>query len=301
MKLSFLFCLFVASLSFASTHIVVVGDTGKDNEGQRIVADAMTQHCQMSQCDLGILTGDNIYEEGMESTNDPILDQVFKKYYSQLQIPFYIALGNHDYGRISNDWKRGGYQLEYSKRNPQYHLPNYYYYEVLQDAVLVFLDTSRLMWGKDIEDQEKMVAEAYAKSDGKWFIVVGHHPYLSNGNHGNAGNYERLPFPPFVSGSHVKKFIEKNVCGKAQLYVSGHDHNLQLIDGMIKNCKTQFAVSGAGASTEDLTSRNASTFQAQQLGYLALTVNLTTMRLEFLDSNNNTLFIRDFLSPSLEF
>ena len=300
MKLVFAITLLTSLISFASTQFVVIGDTGKDNEGQKTVADAITQHCQLEKCDYGLLAGDNVYEDGMSSPTDPILDRVFKKYYGHLPFQFFVALGNHDYGKLSNKWEKGAYQLAYSKQNPQYHLPDYYYYQVFEDFVLVVLDTTRLMWSKDIDAQERMINEAYAQAQGKWVIVAAHHPYLSNGNHGNAGNYERVGWPAFVSGADVKKFIERNVCGKAQLYISGHDHNLQLTDGKIAGCAlTQFAISGAGASTEDLAKRNVTLFESQQLGYLTLTISRSSLSLHFLDSKNQTLYKTELLSPSV--
>ncbi len=294
MKLTIFPLIFLLSLQvFAGNQLVVVGDTGKDNVGQKAVADAMLRHCAIEVCDYGVLTGDNIYEEGMTSASDPVLDRMFLKYYSALQVPFFVSLGNHDYGKLSNDWKRGAWQLEYSKKNPQYFLPHYFYYQAFEDYVLVVLDTSRLMWGKDVQAQELMIQEAYAKSEGKWFVVVGHHPYLSNGKHGNAGKFEGISFPPFVSGTDVKKFIEKNVCGKAQVYLSGHDHNLQLTDGRIQNCPTYFAVSGAGASSTPLTNRNITLFQSEKLGFLSVTIDSSVMGLKFIDSDNQILHVME--------
>lgn len=296
----FALTLLTSLVGFASTQIVVIGDTGKDNDGQKTIAEAITAHCKLEKCNYGMLAGDNVYEAGMTSPTDPVLDRVFKKYYGELPFKFIVALGNHDYGKLSNAWEKGAYQLEYAKQNPQYFLPNYYYYIVGEDFVVAILDTTRLMWSKDIAAQERMINEAYAQSQGKWFIVAGHHPYLSNGKHGNAGNYERVGWPAFVSGADVKKFIDKNVCGKASLYISGHDHNLQLTDGKIAGCaKTQFAVSGAGASTESLASRNQTLFQSEQLGYLTVNINRSSLSLQFLDSKNQSLYKTELLSPSL--
>jgi hypothetical protein len=83
------------------------------------------------------------------------------------------------------------------------------------------------------------------------------------------------------------------------LYISGHDHNLQLTDGQIVGCKTLFAISGAGASTESLTNRNQTLFDAEKLGYMALTIGSSTLNIEFLNERNETLFKQEVLSPSL--
>ncbi len=289
MKLCLSFIFLISFQCFSATQLIVIGDTGKDNDGQKIVADAMTKHCSVEVCNFGILAGDNVYQEGVTSPTDPVMDRMFKKYYNQLSFPFYVALGNHDYGEYSNDWIRGSYQLDYAKKNPQFILPNYFYYVEHSDFVLVVLDTSRLMWNKDVQAQERLINEAYSKANGKWFIVVGHHPYLSNGKHGNAGKYEGISFPPMVSGRDVKKFIEKHVCGKAQVYLSGHDHSLQLIDGRIQNCQTTFAVSGSGASTTGLSARNVTLFEAEKLGFLSVNIDSANLGLKFIDSENQIL------------
>ena len=45
----------------------------------------------------------------------------------------------------------------------------------------------------------------------------------------------------------MAEYIEGNVCGKAQLYLSGHDHSLQLYEE-VEGCEdTMFVVSGAAA------------------------------------------------------
>jgi tartrate-resistant acid phosphatase type 5 len=286
----FSFMCFVAE---AQTQFVVIGDTGKDNDGQKQVAEAISRHCQKETCHFGMLTGDNIYPGGMSSASDPILDTMFKKYYAPLKFPFFITLGNHDYGKLSNDWTRGAFQLGYARKNPQYHLPHFFYYHEMEDLVLLVLDSTRLMWDKDFDSQEILAREAFAKARGKWFVVLAHHPYLSNGNHGNAGRYEGVSIPSFISGTDVKKFIERNICGKSDLYISGHDHNLQLTDGRIQQCPTLFAVSGAGASTEDLKGRNPVIFQSESLGFVTLSIDKKTLRIRFFDSKNRLLSERE--------
>jgi hypothetical protein len=52
-------------------------------------------------------------------------------------------------------------------------------------------------------------------------------PYFSNGRHGDAGNYDGLVGMPIANGSAVKTALDADVCGKADLYLCGHDHNRQ--------------------------------------------------------------------------
>lgn len=288
LKLS-LIIVFVGLQCKALENYVVLGDTGKNTQGQLEVSQAMTELCQKERCDLGLLLGDNIYEEGMTSPTDPILKTLFEKYYQNLPFKFLVALGNHDYGKLSNDWVRGEYQVQYARTNQQYYLPNFFYTYATAEAQIVVLDSSRMMWSKDLQAQAQLVQQAYQAKQNKWFIVVLHHPYLSNGKHGNAGNYDNLSFPPMVAGTEVKKFIEKNICGKADVIFSGHDHNLQLIDGTIKNCQSLLVVSGSGASTDKLTARNPVLFASESLGFHFLKLNAEIAVIETRDQKNSLL------------
>lgn len=279
------------------TGIILIGDTGKNNDGQLNVSRSIQDFCTTEKCDLGLLAGDNVYPAGVKSATDTILETMFDKYYNPLNIPFLVTLGNHDYGKLTNDWKRGRYQLEHAKKNPAFKLPAFYYIHETQDAVIAVLDTTRLMWRKETFAQRDMLAKAYelAKSKNKWYFVMGHHPYLSNGKHGNAGNYERLPFPFFVSGSNVKKFIQRHICGKAHFYFAGHEHSLQVFDGNIKGCNTQLIVSGTGASASKLMKRNRADFESTELGYFHLGVSAETMRVRAIGQNSQVLFEKNYL------
>lgn len=281
-----------ASLAHSTTRqFIVLGDTGKNNHGQRQVAAAVTRHCQKEMCHFGMLAGDNVYDAGMSSSDDPIMDQVFKNYYSHLPFRFFVALGNHDYGKLSYSWDRGAYQLEYAKRNPQFILPRYYYYVEFDNLVLAVLDTTRLMWNKEYNEQASMIREAYSRSQGKWFVVLGHHPYLSNGDHGNAGRYEGVSFPSMISGTYVKNFMEQHVCGRAHLSISGHDHSLQLLDGRQANCKTLLAVSGASASVTEVNNRNQAFYSQARLGFISLISSSDALHLRMIDGMNPDLIL----------
>lgn len=299
MKMYLLLLCFTASVS-AATKFVLIGDTGKNNDGQLRVSEALKAHCVAQGCDFGMLAGDNIYPAGVSSPEDPILETMFDKFYNGLGIPFLVSLGNHDYGKRSNDWIRGSYQIQHGKKNPLFFLPDYYYSYETPESVIAVLDTSRLMWKKEMEEQAQMVKSAFekARTEKKWFLVLGHHPYLSNGKHGNAGNYERVPFPHFVSGTFVKSFIEENVCGKAHFYLSGHDHSLQVIDGNVEGCNTKLVISGTGASATKLYPRNLVQFESTQLGFFALEITHQDVLLKAINDRSEVLYQLRLTAPA---
>jgi len=277
-----------------SEHFIVIGDSGKRNAEQSLVAQALLKHCLWDSCDFGVLTGDNVYPAGVKSKNDTILEESFDKYYNPINIPFMIALGNHDYGKLSFQKKRASFQLLHAQKNSLFVLPHYWYIKETPNAVFAVIDTTRLMWKKNIESQEKLIQNAHQRSiiQKKWFFVVGHHPFLSNGPHGNAGKYDQYKWPHFVSGKHVKKFIKKNVCGKAHFYLSGHDHSLQLIDANQRKCDLLQLVSGSAAEITSLKARNKSLFAGLSLGFFAFKIDHSQMTLKAFNEENAELFER---------
>ncbi len=275
-------------------NFIVIGDTGKQTVSQRDVANSMESYCSSNDkiCDAAFLLGDNLYSTGMDSADDPKMDIVFRDYYQNLNFPFYAVLGNHDYGKYSLSLKKANYELEYSKRNPQFVMPSRFYIKVFKDMVVAHLDTTRMMWKKDLSIQGEMVlaASKLAKEKNLWFVVTGHHPYLSNGSHGNAGHYDKVKVPYFASGKYVKKFFDKYVCPNADLYLSGHDHSLQLIPGSQAGCGAYLVVSGAGGSGSNLTPRNSVDFQTTNPGFFHFKVESKKIEITAVNAEADEVF-----------
>ncbi len=293
-----------------AAHFVLLGDAGKDSPAQAEVARAIDKFCRAQTCDAGLLLGDNLYPTGMDSADDPRMDAAFTKHYSPLAFNFMVSLGNHDYGKRGDDWKKAEFSLAYSRRTPQYYLPATYYIKETDLAVIAVLDTNRIFWNseREIDDQAQMLIEARvrAKQSGKWLIIFGHHPFYSNSKHGNAGDYDRIrskmkvvtdmiPLLKATSGAHIKKFFERYVCGVADFYISGHDHSLQVFDGsQIQRgaCNTQFLVSGSGgsASKGNDPSRNPTVFAHYDIGFMYFVLSEKQAEVQVIDSAGNRLF-----------
>lgn len=231
------------------------GDQGEGNEAQQMVANAAEVVCAERGCDFALLLGDNFYDTGVTSGMDQQFVDKFETPYEGLDMPFYVVLGNHDYGQLANDWMRGNYQIEYTQYSDKWVMPHFWYtFSSESGGTQFFLfDTARMMWNHDVGDQREWMTNELAASTAPWKIAVAHHPYLSNGRHGNAGSYEGIPGLPIVSGMEVKEFIDDFVCGQAQVYISGHDHNRQMFDPV---CGTYFFVSGASSKTSDFEFRD---------------------------------------------
>ncbi|MEX1368508.1 MAG: metallophosphoesterase [Nannocystaceae bacterium] len=265
------------------------GDTGEGNEGQQMVANAAEVVCAERGCDFALLLGDNFYDTGVTSTADPQFVDKFEVVYEGLDMPFYVVLGNHDYGQLANDWNRGNYQVEYTSFSDKWNLPSFWYTFSSESGATQFFafDTARMMWNHDVQDQRDWLAAQMTASEAYWKVAFAHHPYVSNGQHGNAGSYEGIPGLPIISGVEVRDFIDDLVCGQAQVYISGHDHNRQAFDPV---CGTYFFVSGASAKTSDLVNRddNPTQWQDDTLeGFLWVQIAGTELTAAFYDLDGN--------------
>lgn len=284
----FILSLLLSVQAIASFKVLAVGDTGKGNEIQYKIGETMNKHCRRENCDMAFLLGDNIYDSGLNSIDDSQMIEKFEKPYENFPVPFYVLLGNHDYGKFANNWTKGNYQVEYSKKNKQFILPSPYYKVVKNNILFLVLDTSPLFHNHESEKQIEFARQVLKSSQEKWKVVLMHHPYLSNGPHGNAGKYDGVSLPPF-SGSVIKKMVEKDLCPFVDLIVTGHDHSLQTIKSP-KNCaNTTIVVSGGGASATELQGKNEVHFEASLPGYTDFIFDNEKIQIRHFSENGDLL------------
>ncbi len=290
-------------------RFIAIGDVGKGNDGQYRVAAAMNPVCEsLGGCDFVIMLGDNIYDSGVDGVDDDQWRTKFEEPYAEVDLPFYASLGNHDYGApsvlqelglggIGIDPRRGQAQVEYSRSQGKFRMPDLFYRFEWDHVEMVSLNTTSLFW-RDLEIvetitgfaqvnelQEQTLRQWENEAQKPWRIAFGHHPYLSNGQHGNAGQYDNVVIDGLIgSGSGLKEFFEEYVLGRFDIFIAGHDHNLQdlgNVDG------TELIVSGSGASGRELFDRNLVNYDSEELGFVVfeLTPDLCTMR--FIEISEN--------------
>ena len=243
-----------------------MGDTGEGNDDQYAVAAAIETLCAAQGCDFVVLLGDNFYDEGVESITDPLWTQYFEDPYANLDLTFYPTLGNHDGGAGGTglDLARGDIQVDYSATSTKWEMPARWYKHSHGNVDLFSIDTSSIFFDggflcgdcddNSIAQASWLQSEWAGGSTGLWKIAYGHHPYLSNGPHGNAGLYEGIPFLPYVSGDEIKDFLEGNICGQVDFYLCGHDHSRQYLQDTCAG--TNLIVAGAGAKRTDIEGNN---------------------------------------------
>lgn len=276
-------------------RFVAVGDTGKGGKGQFDVARAIDAHCKRYGCDFVLLLGDNIYETGVSSVDDPLFKTRFEEPYAELSMPFYAVLGNHDYGTdgAGFDFWRAAFEVQYTTRSKKWRMPSeYYQFERTlgtgaSTVQFVGLDTQMILLGR-AEQQRSDTAAWIKASSAKWKIAFGHHPLVSNGPHGNAGEYNGVP----LFGNTVKRFFEESICGKVDFYFAGHDHTLQLLDG---GCgSTSLFVAGTGAAPTHNTKKNPTFYQAEELGFLYGVLRDDELNVSVIDVASNVKYARTY-------
>jgi tartrate-resistant acid phosphatase type 5 len=256
-------------------QFVLVGDTGTGTPGQYAVAAAMATVCAERGCQFAIGLGDNIYEYGPDSVDDRQFRDKFEKPYAKLAFPFFMVLGNHDQSGIIPGSgvhpARGDHEVAYTRLSAKWMMPARYYRfsapfasatdwktQVAHPVIEFFaIDSNYLApqnypqhdWyrpGRPYDlDQRDWLRAGLAASRASWKVVFAHHPLLNNGKDHNAGEF--LGFG-LSKGVELKRLYEEEVCGKADLLVSGHDHSLQWMPPQTRcGARTHFVISGAGA------------------------------------------------------
>ena len=171
------------------------GDMGSGEPGQIKVAQAMKDNINnktMFICGLG----DNIYENGCSSIDDPLFETHFERPYSIIsdKIPFYMCLGNHDYGcnDILIEHKKNAYsQVLYSQKSKKWKMPHHYYtFTKKMNGItlqIFVIDTNLDEQNDDeIQNQLNYMKNKIKNSKAHWKIVNGHHTWRSIAGHGNA-------------------------------------------------------------------------------------------------------------------
>ncbi|MBA3945388.1 MAG: metallophosphoesterase [Herpetosiphonaceae bacterium] len=285
-------------------RFLVMGDTGTGTPEQYQVAAAATSISRNLGCDFILGLGDNIYEFGVRSAYDTQFENKFEQPYRELNVPFYFVLGNHDNSSdlLEGDGRQncnGNYQVAYHYRKDRlsnkWQMPARYYTFRYGPVQFFALDTNPLMgvdpyWPAAYSAAQRLwLEQALTTSTAAWKIVYGHHPYRSNGFHGDAGSYDQMP----GEGQGVRQFLEQSVLGKADLYLAGHDHNLMWLTPKPSHGNTQLVICGAGGRTGPLIDpqRNPTFFQTNDsLGFAWFEIAGRTLHSIFYNGEGNQLF-----------
>jgi tartrate-resistant acid phosphatase type 5 len=258
-------------------RFLVLGDWGTGGDAQASVARAMAHTADRYGCDYVISTGDNIYPSGVASAADTQWQRKFVDVYREqgLTQPFFPTLGNHDYGLAPEA------QIAYSKANPQWRFPARYYTQRLDapdgtSVQLFSLDTQLVQTGVKgaAAEQSAWLDDQLGRSTARWKIVFGHHMLYSNGVYGNLARM-RDTFEA-VLARH-----------KVQLYLCGHDHDIQLLKPVQG---VSYIVSGGGGGHRDTEWKENTIYAATNMGYVWLGVTKDAIVVNLHDAQGNVKY-----------
>ena len=231
----------------ASTALVFVGDAGKGGAGQKAVADAVKAWCAARRCDFVAYLGDNLYPAGATSPDDPIFRDRFEVYWEGFDVPFYVALGNHDH---MGDPQA---ELDYAKTSRLWRMPARWYRFEQGIAEFLVLDTGPSPdGGKVAGEQLAWLQGELARPAAPWRVAYGHHPIHSSGLHGAS--------PALITGLEP---IFRD--GGVDLWLCGHDHHLEVLDDGVAPLEV---ISGGGSAARKVKPPVAgSVYLAPSLGF----------------------------------
>jgi len=248
-----------------------IGDVGKANIPQAVVAAGVRRACA-GRCDFAVLLGDNLYEWGVvDATDEAALACMVDSY----AVPkTFFALGNHDYDPLAPTTERAQRELAWIRRDEldaQGHgaSGDHHFYRFAAGNVrFVTLDTNLLVRGRFDEDDYARLARWLGPSprhDDEWQVVLGHHPYVSNGSHRSAGGFLDIGLSLWP-GRFFRHVLREQVIGRADLYLAGHDHNLQFLP-RVDGTRTAQVISGAGSKCDPPGATRAHEEALERYGY----------------------------------
>jgi acid phosphatase len=272
-------------------NFVLIGDWGRNgHDHQRDVAAQLGQTAAAINSQFTISMGDNFYENGVDSLDDPQFQSSFERIYTApaLQSPWKITIGNHDYrGNVQA-------QLDYAKTSPRWQFPARYYAEThaLPDGGsldIFYLDTSPFIKkyagtrvdisGQDTGAQLAWLDAALKNSTATQKIVIGHHPIYTalapepDYDHDQPDLIARLD--PVLRAHGIK------------LYINGHDHNLQVVQ---LNGLT-YVTNGAGSQTYNATSAVIrGGFVSGNHGFMTIAISSKKLDFALIDMSGQTLY-----------
>lgn len=258
-----------------SGRFLLIGDWGRTADeiflraNQMRVAMAMGRATETARPAAVICLGDNFYPDGAPKVDSVLFEMCFEMMYDapSLQVPFWVALGNHDY-HISVQG-----ELDYAaqrKGTGRWTLPARYWSRTVEvapgtKAKFVILDTSPFLReyssGKKLSDAAQQDTAAQlawldkelAEPGIAWRIVCGHHPIWSGGNHGDTAELKERVLP----------ILQRH---KVQLYACGHDHVPQVFarEGLTE------VISGNASEIREVKAKDGSVFEGKYLGFADL-------------------------------
>lgn len=281
--------LFAADAKSDGLNFLVFGDWGRNGEKDQMdVATQMGIAAKEVDAKFVISVGDNFYEHGVKSVDDPQWQTSFENVYTapSLQVPWHVVLGNHDYHGDCDA------QIAYSKISKRWNMPARYFTRTekidAENAVdFFYLDTTPMakvsddlaipllhLRSQDNSAQLAWLEAALKASTASWKIVIAHHPVYSGGIHGDT---------PYII-KHILPLLEKY---GVQAYFNGHDHDLQHLQAG----KVNLFCSGAGSKPRaNMKGTPHTKFALGCSGFIAAALQADQLNIRMIDDQGKLLY-----------
>ncbi|HSY17762.1 MAG TPA: tartrate-resistant acid phosphatase type 5 family protein [Candidatus Acidoferrales bacterium] len=270
-------------------NFLLVGDWGRNGEKDRMdVATQMGSAAQAMAAKFIVAVGDNFYEDGVKSVDDPQWQSSFEKVYTapSLQVRWQAILGNHDYHGNCDA------QIDYSQTSQRWNMPARYYTrtERIDDTTVAdffYLDTTPMskldddeaefhskVKAEDVPAQVAWFEAALKASTAPWKIVIAHHPVYSGGQHGDT---------PYIV-KHILPLLEKY---GVQAYFNGHDHDLQHLEAGKVNL---FCTGGGSKPRVKIKHTEHTKFGLGSSGFITASLQADTLEVRMIDDKGQVLY-----------
>jgi hypothetical protein len=262
-------------------RVVLVGDAGVPMDSEPVL-ESLTRWADAHAEQTSVLfLGDNVYPAGVEEDAVEEGEEILRKQVSATRATRIFVPGNHDWGHVGAD--RLLRQQSYLDANgvefiPRDGCPG----PVLRPLLAPGAETTRGIsflafdidpwyFGEDVlpncpgnktpEELGAELGQLLKANEGQWMLVGAHHPLRTGGPH---GGFSRGALADFLTGALFLVFgtlqdtyeepyraimapIERALAAAPPtLYVAGHDHNLQVLEG--GDHADYQLISGAGAT-----------------------------------------------------
>jgi predicted phosphodiesterase len=246
-------------------RVLAFGDFGTGSEAQKATAAAMVEYGKRHPFDFGLTLGDNFYSRGMVSPDDPRWQTEWEQLYGPLGIKFYAVLGNHDWASADSP----AAEILHTDKSPDWRMPSPYYTFTAGPVQFFAFDTV------EVNDAElEWLDSELSKSTARWKVVYGHYHIFSATRGDNKELIERLL--PILEKNHV------------DVYLNGHDHNLQALkpEGGVHF----FVSGGGGAGLYNLNPYDRSIYKQKVNGFTVLDVDQSHFKVTFIGTDGKELY-----------
>jgi hypothetical protein len=250
-----------------AVRVLAFGDFGTGSPAQQAVGATLARYDSTQPFDFGITVGDNFYSVGMLSPSDERWQTWWEDIYGPLGITFYPTLGNHDWGHPDSP----AAEILYSQRTATWRMPAAYYTFTAGPIQFFAIDT------QSIAGSEKQLAwldRELSRSQARWKVVYGHHVIYSGGAYQDSASLIARLLP-----------LLRN---RADVYICGHDHNLQALR---PDAGVRFYVAGGGgAGLYELREYERTVFASRSNGFAVLEADQMRLTVKLVDVEGELLY-----------